>query len=515
MPLRSVVSRRFSSRPPIARLRIHVGAVNLDDALLVVAARHARLEIGRRAVGREIAGEKLAQPGTVVECNQVVQLLADQVLRREAEDALGGRRHIADPAVRCDDGDDIRGIADERVESRFGRTRGKSGLDGNREHGRECLAREQQPRRDADDPGDETGRLAETAGMQHQERIARKHQRRIRHEWREWRSALGGIYRRRAPLGAQVIEMCGDRERRDRRRYEAGPQTGKRRRPLPPGLRAGVRQARSRVPVRIRRAPASPASPSGGATDRGEHADDCVESHGPGTAGGQRIRRQVVRHRKPQHGADAERDQRRLEPELGTEGSSARRDQQSHGSHRGTGEECELQQARREMHSGYVEGARRRHGECGGKQGAERERKPTPGAATFRLQLTESCGAPYHGDGSESRRDSGQECGGPVAGLARHEYGDRRDNGESDAKQHEPGRRMVKPWRQGCAQPMTGRLITVQLHRALLPSPKRLDGSAGGPENQFDGDLIWRDRTPSTSHKAGEFAGSRSPRRLV
>ena len=76
---------------------------------------------------------------------------------------------------------------------------------------------------------------------------------------------------------------------------------------------------------------ARPALPVGTAQqqDRGEHADHRVEADRPGAANGQRLAGQVVRQREPEHGADAERDQRRLQPELRAEGLAAGRQQEA------------------------------------------------------------------------------------------------------------------------------------------------------------------------------------------
>ena len=42
---------------------------------------------------------------------------------------------------------------------------------------------------------------------------------------------------------------------------------------------------------------------------------------------------------------------------------------------------------------------------------------------------------------------------------------DRGDDRQDDAKQHEPGRRVVVPRRQGFAQPAAGRLFAIRLHQ--------------------------------------------------
>ena len=109
-------------------LRFHVRAVDLDHALALVAARHARLDDRGSAGLRKVARQEFPQPRAIVEGHEFLEALPDQVLGREAEDALGRRRHVADGAVGVDDRDDVGGVADQRVEARLGGARGEAGL---------------------------------------------------------------------------------------------------------------------------------------------------------------------------------------------------------------------------------------------------------------------------------------------------------------------------------------------------------------------------------------------------
>ena len=166
-------------------LGLHVRAVDFHHALALVAARHARLDDRGGAGLRKVARQEFPQSRAVVEGHEFLEALTDQVLGRKAEDPLGRRRHVADGAVGIDDRDDVGGVADQRIEARLGRAGREARLDHDRERSRDRLAREQQPRRDADHPGDESRGLAEAALVQHQERVACEHQGGIRHERRE------------------------------------------------------------------------------------------------------------------------------------------------------------------------------------------------------------------------------------------------------------------------------------------------------------------------------------------
>ena len=249
--------------PADRRLRIHVGAVDLDHALPFIAARHACLEVCRSSRFGEVAAQEFAEPGPVVEGHELLEMLADQVLGRKPEDPLRSGRHVSDRSFGSHDRDHVRRVADQGVEAGFGRARREPGLQRHSQRRCDRLARKEQARRDADDPGNEPGRIAEASLMQFEERIAGEHERCIRHERSKWRAALGRVHWRRASLGSHVVEMGRNRERRDRgdmkRARKDGNAAGR--------SRMGLEQARAqqgyRVQWRMRRAQASPASRSG------------------------------------------------------------------------------------------------------------------------------------------------------------------------------------------------------------------------------------------------------------
>ena len=64
------------------RLSVHVGAVDLDHALALVAARHADLDDAGCARLGEVAGHELPEPRAVVEDREFVKVQADEVLCR-------------------------------------------------------------------------------------------------------------------------------------------------------------------------------------------------------------------------------------------------------------------------------------------------------------------------------------------------------------------------------------------------------------------------------------------------
>ena len=300
--------------------------------------------------------------------------------------------------------------------------------------------------------------------VQDEERVAREHQRRVGHERRERRAALDRVHRRRAALRANVVELGRDRETRDRDEVQRQRVRGR------DAEGRGVRFEEAGTDERAERecegGEARPSLPVRAAQqqDPGEHAEEGVEADGPGRARGQHVGRQVVGQREPQHGADAERDERRLEPELRAEGLAPGCGQEADRRHGGTGEECELQGIHRRLQDGKVEGARRRHGEDRGKLEAEREREPSPGVAAPDLEIVQARASHGDDEGCERRDDDGDEPR-ESGGVLDAEHGsERRTQRQGDAKQHEPGRSMVEPRRQGFAQPTRGRLVAVQLH---------------------------------------------------
>ena len=207
--------------------------------------------------------------------------------------------------------------------------------------------------------------------------------------------------------------------------------------------------------------------------DRGEHADHCVEAYGPGA---------TRRQREPEHRADAERNQRRLQPELRAKGLAAGGPQKAGRRKRCTGEKSELQEIRYRLRGRQLERPQCRNREARDELGEQRECEPAPGAATYGTKLGQFRRAPGERDGGE-RGGRARELHDELLIMATDgDAADRREDGKCDAKQHEPGRRMVEPWHQGFAQPATGRLVAIQLHQAVLPFSGPRDVFAGKPE---------------------------------
>ncbi len=369
--------------PADRRFAVHVGAVDLDDALALVPARDAGLDDAGSARPREVAGDELAQPRAIVEHHEFVEVLADQVLRREAEDPLRGRRHVVDGAIRGDDRDDVRRVADQRVEARLGRARCEAGLDRHREGGHDRLPREQQARGDADHPGDQAGGLAEAAAVQDEQRVTGEHQRGVGRQRGDRGAALGRVHRRRAPLGAQVIEVRRHGEGRDR----ADMQRHRVRRDVAERGCVGLEQAGAdqRTEGQRKGDMRRPVLPVRAAQqqDRGQHADHGVEAERPGAACGQQPGREVMRQGEPEHAADAQRDERRLEPELRPEGPAAGGEQEAGRGHGDAGEEGELEHAHRRLHGREIDRARDRDEERRQELQHERPGEPRPGPAAF------------------------------------------------------------------------------------------------------------------------------------
>jgi hypothetical protein len=184
----------------------------------------------------------------------------------------------------------------------------------------------------------------------------------------------------------------------------------------------------------------------------------------PDAASRQLTRRKVVRQRQPAHGADAERDEGCLEPELRAEGPAARRHEQAHRSHRGAGKKRELQEAGGPLHDRMFERAQGRNDERRDQLESERPTEPAPGTATSGFQFLERGRSPGDGDGGERRRNSGNGREQTSAMTAGGETRDRGYDAEGDSEQDEPGRPVVKPRRHGVAQRVFRRLFAVQLH---------------------------------------------------
>ena len=109
-----------------------------------------------------------------------------------------------------------------------------------------------------------------------------------------------------------------------------------------------------------------------------------------------------------------------------------------------------------------------RHREARNHLGEQRECEPAPGAATYRKKLGQFRRAP-------GERDGGERCGGarklhdePLIMATDGDAADRREDGKCDAKQHEPGCRMVEPWHKA-RETAAGRLVAIRLRQAVLP----------------------------------------------
>ena len=134
-----------------------------------------------------------------------------------------------------------------------------------------------------------------------------------------------------------------------------------------------------------------------------------------------------MRQRKPQHGADAERDERRFEPELRAESPGARRKQQPRRGQRDAWEEGKLQQTRSRLHRRVVERPRGRNGERRSELDSQREREPAPGVAPLGLELGQARGTPGSEHRGNSYGDAGEERDELLVGSG-HDIGrDRRE----------------------------------------------------------------------------------------
>jgi hypothetical protein len=174
-----------------------------------------------------------------------------------------------------------------------------------------------------------------------------------------------------------------------------------------------------------------------------------------------------VRQREPAHRADAECDERSVEPELQAEAPAARRDQQADRGDRGAGKEGELQEAGESLRHRVVESPQHRDDERRDELECQCAGKPAPGDTAHRLQFCERGRARRDGDGGERCGHSRDEHH-PLFEVRAAETRDHREDAETDAGQHEPRHPVVQPGGQRVAQAASGRLFAVQLHRAVL-----------------------------------------------
>ena len=232
---------------------------------------------------REVVGEELAQPRAVVEGDEFLEMLADEVLGLEAEDALRRRRHVADtcrPASRsrsrrrCCGSSALKRASAERVARPVWTATDSAVTIAWRANRRPAAMHTTQAISPAGSPKLPSCRIEQCVAGEHQGRVGR--------ERRERRAALGRVHRRRAALGC-AGNRGAPRPRRPRSRRDAAA------RRMADGVPAAAACASSR------REPTSAPSASAKATSpgqpcqserrssriRGKHADHGVEADGP------------------------------------------------------------------------------------------------------------------------------------------------------------------------------------------------------------------------------------------